>query len=74
MNQWSHRKSQTVLQLCDAQGLPMAGQKVEVELKKHEFLFGCGVFWAVQLADPATPAEKRAYLEKLWEAWSELFN
>lgn len=74
MTQWSHRKSQTTLQLRDAQGLPMAGQKVEVELKKHEFLFGCGVFWAVQLADPATPAEKRPYLEKLWETWSELFN
>lgn len=74
MTQWSHRKSQTTLQLRDAQGLPVAGQKVEVELKKHEFLFGCGVFWAVQLADPATPAEKRPYLEKLWEAWSELFN
>ena len=74
MTQWSHRKSQTTLQLRDAQGLPVAGRKVEVELKKHEFLFGCGVFWAVQLADPATPAEKRPYLEKLWEAWSELFN
>ena len=29
MTQWSHRKSQTTLQLRDAQGLPVAGQKVD---------------------------------------------
>ena len=74
MNQFAHRRSGTLITLRDAQGHPMPGQTVEVELQKHEFLFGCGVFWAVQLTDPATPAEKRPYLEKLWEAWSELFN
>lgn len=74
MNQYAHRRSGTLITLRDAQGRPMPGQKIEVELQKHEFLFGCGVFWAVPLADPATPAEKRPYLEKLWEAWSELFN
>ena len=74
MGKWGHRQSKCTLTLRDAQGNIMPGRKVRVELKNHEFLFGCGVFWLAELLDPAIPPEYRALLEKYWEAWSELFN
>lgn len=74
MEQLAHRKAKCVVTLKDAQGRPMPGRKVQLDLKRHEFLFGCGVFWANELADPCTTPERRAYLERLWESWSQLFN
>lgn len=74
MEQLAHRKAKSVVTLKDAQGRVMPGRKVQLDLQRHEFLFGCGVFWANELADPATPPERKAYLEKLWESWSALFN
>ena len=55
MDKWQHRKSACQIVLKDAQGNPMPGRKVHVELKQHEFLFGTGVFWTMDLLDPATP-------------------
>lgn len=74
MEKWAHRKSKTVMTLMDAQGKPMPGRRVQIDLDRHEFLFGCGIFWVTELADPAVPPERKAYLEKLWESWAELFN
>ena len=74
MNQWSHRKSQTVISVVDAQGTPVAGRKVQLDLVRHEFLFGTGAFWSAPLASPDTKPEFKAYLEKIWESWSKLFN
>ena len=67
MGKWGHRQSKCTLTLRDAQGNIMPGRKVRVELKNHEFLFGCGVFWLAELLDPATPPEYRALLEKYWK-------
>ena len=44
MARWEHRKSDCELTLKDAQGNIMPGRRVKMELKRHEFLFGCGVF------------------------------
>ncbi len=74
MTKWEHRKSTCQVKLLDAQGRPMAGQTVRAELKKHEFLFGCGVFWLMDLLNPSVPPHRKEVLAKYWEAWSELFN
>lgn len=74
MEELAHRKAKCVVTLKDAQGQAMPGRKVQLDLQRHEFLFGCGVFWANELADPGTPPERKAYLENLWESWSALFN
>ena len=70
----SHRKSAVTLTLREASGHPMPGVTLEAELQRHEFLFGCGVFFAVPLCDPALPAEKRGLLESIWESWRALFH
>ncbi len=74
MEELAHRKAKSVVTLKDAQGQVMPGRKVQLDLQRHEFLFGCGVFWANELADPNTPPERKACLENLWESWSALFN
>jgi len=74
MAKWEHRRSKCTVTLRDGQGNIMPGRKVHAELKNHEFLFGCGVFWLADLLDPATPPKYKELLEVYWEAWSELFN
>ena len=74
MEKWAHRKSRCELTIRDAQGRIMPGRKVKIELKQHEFLFGCGVFWLMDLLAPETPPQRRELLQTCWEAWSEIFN
>ncbi len=74
MDRYAHRKSAVTLKLLDAQGVPMAGRKVRATLKKHEFKFGCNIFWLAGLFDDRTPPHRREYLQKMWESWSGLFN
>jgi GH35 family endo-1,4-beta-xylanase len=49
-NAFSHRKSRVKLRLVTAGGAPLAGRDVSVNQTRHEFLFGCGGFEAVELA------------------------
>ena len=74
MDRFAHRHAESLITLTDAKGQPMPGRKVEIELTKHEFLFGTGVFWLNEMLDPATAPERRAFLEACWDAWQELFN
>ena len=74
MDQFAHRKGRAMLTLRDEKGLPMAGRKVEIELKRHAFLFGSGAFWVMDLFNPRLPAEKREMLQKVWQDWDALLN
>ena len=47
---YSHRKSSLRIRLCDRNGKPIANEVVQASLIRHEFLFGCGGFDAVELA------------------------
>ena len=64
MNQYAHRLSDCTLTLRDAQGNIMPGRKVQAELTRHEFLFGCGCFWLQELLDPATPPQLKEKYQK----------
>lgn len=74
MDRYAHRKSAAVITLKDASGQPMPGRRVRLQLTNHEFRFGCNIFWLDGLLDPATPPERRAHLQRMWESWSALFN
>ena len=74
MDRFEHRKSTTRITLRDAAGLPVAGQKVRLSLKTHEFLFGTGTFFLVRRQAPNITPEKAEYYEKVWQLWQELFN
>ncbi len=73
MDRYAHRKSTCRIRLMDG-NTPIAGRKVTVELKSHEFKFGCNIFWLSEMLDPNVTPERKAYLERLWESWSTLFN
>ena len=73
MDRYAHRKGTCRIRLMDG-NTPIAGRKVTVELRKHEFRFGCNIFWLDEMVDPNTPPARRVWLEQLWEKWSALFN
>lgn len=74
MDRYAHRKSACTLTLLDQQGNPMPGRKVHARLTKHEFKFGCNIFWAAGMFDPKLPPERREHLQRMWDSWSALFN
>ncbi len=74
MDRYEHRKSTCVLRLTDENGAPLQGKTIHAELKKHEFLFGTGGFFAVPMTSPELPAERREYLERIYALWKETFN
>ena len=74
MDRYAHRKSACTLTLLDQQGNPMPGRKMHARLTKHEFKFGCNIFWASGMFDPKLPTERREHLQRMWDSWSALFN
>ncbi len=74
MDRYIHRKSTCVLRLLDREGHPLAGKSLRARLKKHEFLFGTGGFFTVPMTSPDVPAEKKAYLDKIYAEWKKTFN
>lgn len=74
MDRYAHRQSRTELTILDAQGIPVAGRRVRVTLKKHAFKFGCNIFWLPELLNPHTSPARRDQLQQMWESWAGLFN
>jgi GH35 family endo-1,4-beta-xylanase len=63
MKAFSHRKSQVKLCLVSAGGAPLANRDVSVNQTRHQFLFGCGGFDAVELSgnpNGAPPEARKA--------------
>lgn len=74
MDRYAHRKSSCTLRFVDKQGNPIPGRMVHAQMTKHEFKFGCNIFWLPAMFDERVPAERRAQLRQMWESWSALFN
>lgn len=73
MNELSHRKATARLRLMNADGTPVANRSIDVEQTSHKFLFGCGVFQAVEMMRAETD-EQRDFLKQLLDKWLRLFN
>ena len=72
---YSHRRSSVKVRFTDAGGAPLAGKQVRAEMKRHEFLFGLGLFSVVpyasgEMSDP----KQRERFEVKYAAWKELVN
>lgn len=59
-----HRKGTKTIQLTDASGTPIAGQEVALRLTNHQFLFGCGAFDAIEVANKSVAPDRLAFLER----------
>lgn len=73
MDKLSHRKATARLRLMNADGIPIANKAVNIEQTSHKFLFGCGVFEAVEMMRAETD-EQRDFLKHLLDKWLSLFN
>ena len=62
------RKGDAALQLVGPDGQPLAGAKIQVELTRHEFLFGCNVMNYVE--GLKSDSQRQAYKQR----YAELFN
>lgn len=73
MDALSHRKATARLRLANADGTPIAGRPVDVRQTSHQFLFGCGVFEAVEMMKSHSD-EQRDFLQQRVDKWLGLFN
>jgi GH35 family endo-1,4-beta-xylanase len=72
---YSHRMGQKKLRVLTKDGAAVAHQTVKVEMQRHEFLFGAGMFDAVEYASgEMKDAADREKFEKMFEKWSALMN
>ena len=73
MDELNHRRATARLTLLNPDGTPAANRCIEVRQVSHKFLFGCGAFDAVALAQ-AGDGNRRELLEQRLEKWLVLFN
>lgn len=73
MNTLSHRKATARLRLVNADGTPIANRPLDVQQTSHQFLFGCGVFEAVEMMRPHSD-EQLDFLRQRLDKWLGLFN
>ena len=75
MDKLAHRKASRVLRIVDANGKPAANQTVRLQLKNHEFLFGCGAFESLPYTNaPHKDEAFAARMEDRMAKWLGLFN
>ena len=69
----SHRKVAKTLKIVDSSGNPASNKQINVKLKNHEFLFGCGAFdsipYVMGVNDPSLPP-----VEDTMNKWLDVFN
>ncbi|MDR1569349.1 MAG: endo-1,4-beta-xylanase [Oscillospiraceae bacterium] len=70
----AHRKSSRRLRILYPNGSPAANQPIDIRQTRHAFLFGCGAFDAVALANAAPGDPARDMLEDRLSKWLEIFN
>jgi GH35 family endo-1,4-beta-xylanase len=70
----AHRKGVKTLKLVTAAGEPVAEQEVSIRLTNHQFLFGCGVFDAIEVANRSVSEERLAFLEEKLSLYLDVFN
>jgi len=73
-NELNHRMGSKTMKLVDASGNPLAGKEVVFNQTNHQFLFGCGAFDAVEVANKSVPADRLAFLEEKMDRFLEVFN
>lgn len=84
MNRVEHRCETACVKVVDEKGNVLAGQKVHFELKKHEFLFGCGGFDSIPLTNDIPDAllpfydykyiHDKTYYKDRMNKWLGIFN
>ncbi|NYE06233.1 GH35 family endo-1,4-beta-xylanase [Bacillus niacini] len=73
-NELAHRLAQKTIKLLDASGNPVKGKEVLLRQTNHKFLFGCGIFDTIDVANKSVPADRLAFLEEKMDKFLDVFN
>lgn len=72
MEKYQHRKAQKKIILINKSGKKIIGKTVNIKLKNHKFMFGCGAFDILKYVHAAPEEKKR--MEECTESWKAIFN
>lgn len=73
-NELAHRMATKTIKLVDATGNPVSGKEVAIHQSNHRFLFGCGIFDAIEVANQNVLADRLAFLEQKLDLFLDVFN
>ncbi|WP_078552197.1 endo-1,4-beta-xylanase [Bacillus alkalicellulosilyticus] len=73
-NQLAHRMASKRINLVDASGNPVVGKEVQLKQTNHKFLFGSGIFNAIEVANKNVPPDRLAFLEEKLDKFLDIFN
>jgi len=73
-NEFAHRMARKTIKLVDTSGNPVAGKEVALKQTNHNFLFGCGIFDVIQVANKNVPADRLAFQEEKLAKFVDVFN
>ncbi|MCM3728416.1 endo-1,4-beta-xylanase [Neobacillus cucumis] len=73
-NEFAHRMANKTIRLVDVSGNPVAGKEVALKQTNHKFLFGCGIFDAIQVANKNVTADRLSFLEQKLDKFLDVFN
>lgn len=74
MDSLQHRRGNARLRLVNREGSAAANALLRLKLKQHSFLFGTGMFDAIELCDPNTGEARREFLRRRLEKLQGVFN
>lgn len=74
MDSLQHRRGEARLRLVNREGSAAANALLRLKLKQHSFLFGTGMFDAIELCDPNTGEARREFLRRRLEKLQGVFN
>lgn len=71
---YPHRMTTKTLHISDSQNQPLAGVPVSIQQTNHQFLFACGAFQSIAVANRTLEGEEMRRMDELMEKWLTLFN
>lgn len=73
-SEYQHRIASITLKVLREDGTVLSNAPITVTQTKHKFLFGCGAFDVVPLANNELQGEEKAAMEDRFRKWLALFN
>ncbi|MDF2904731.1 MAG: glycoside hydrolase family 10 [Herbinix sp.] len=73
-SKYQHRMARITLKLMREDGSVISKAPITVAQTKHKFLFGCGAFDTLPLANGELQGEEKAVMEDRFRKWLALFN
>ncbi len=74
MDPYNHRRSAASLTIKRPDGSLVCEKPVRLRLKRHQFLFGAGMFDVLEMCDPGAEEDRQAFLRQRLDLLRSVFN